>query len=113
MISLVGAYRGAGDCHRGAERDAVLAVSVKARRDKVHERVAAGERGHDEGLGLALLPGEIGRGDDIEGHVRDMKEAPPACVPAWVPECGQTQIVGLIKTRERIGIAAGCGALSM
>src|SRR3984893_5810112 len=86
MIALVRAYGGTRDRHRSTERDAVPAVTVEARRDKAYARVAAGERGHDEGLGLAFLPGEIARGHDIEGHVHDMKEASPASVSARQPE---------------------------
>jgi hypothetical protein len=89
MITLVRAYRGTRDHPRSTKRGAVPAVVIEARRDEAHERVAAGERGHDEGLGLAFLPGEVGRGNDIEGHVHDMKEASPASVSPRQPKRDQ------------------------
>ncbi len=77
----------------------------EARRHKPDKGVTAGQRRHHERLSLALLPGEVLRGDDVEGGVDDVEQASPAAAPGQRPERLQRQIVGLIDTGKRIGVA--------
>src|SRR6266498_4304518 len=108
VIAHVGAGRRARDRYGRAKRNASIAVPIFPTRAIGLARGSGVERTYREGLCLPLLPGEIFGGDDVEGHVDDMKWLPSAGAICG-PELVHGAIIRLVEVGERIGISMRIG----
>ena len=111
VIAHVGAGCRAGNRHRRAQRDAILAPVLAA--VAIAEIAAPGmQRGDREGFCLALLPRELVGRSNIEGDVDDMERPPVARLelrprPAsgrLQPQPMHAQVIVVVEAGEGIGL---------
>src|SRR5215471_5900541 len=72
--------------------------------------ISAVQRASGECLSFALLPGKVVAGDKVERHVNEMKRPLRKRGVLWITQFLERQIVGGIKTGERIGVTLRIGS---